>query len=264
MTSYLKTNYQAPNLFKIYKEILEWDFTLLKGKGLVARCTGSDAYAHIELTIQKSDEEYNSKINWNVSEFQVPNNLGHKPVIEDTLTYFTNYLSGIKGEIIALKYEITNIGFCDVDTQFKHYAEATMIALIDSFDKTLYPFNDKRLKGTSLHPFYYTDSGFFLKSEIMESLKNKQLSDILFKVFNRENMDIKVLNRVTFSSYINDNFQIRKSLLTESEVEILRTSNAISKYDYITDIGKAHVAKNLKTEYLLYYCFDIKFEDFNN
>lgn len=264
MKSHLKTNYQAQSLFKINKKILEWDLIPLEGKGLVARFTGSDAYAHLELTIQKSEIDYSSEVYWNVNEHQIPYNFGHKPFIEETLAFFTNYVSGIKGERILLKYEITNIGFHIVDSQPKHFAEATMKALINSFDETIFPFNDERAKKVSSQTFDYIQKNKigFLRSEIIESLKQQEISQILSKIFDKENVDLRMLNGVFFNTYISNSFQNRKVLLQNSDIDELKKCNAVDEYDKITDIGKAHVAKILNDQYDLNYHFNIKLEDF--
>lgn len=264
MISNLKTNYQAHSLSRINKKILEWDLIPLEGKGLVAKFTGGDAYAHLELTIQKSNIDYSSEVYWNINEHQIPYNFGHKPFIEETLAFFTNYVSGIKGERILLKYEITNIGFHIVDSQPKHFVEATMKALINSFDKTIFPFNDELAKRISSQTFDYIKNNKigFLRSEIIESLKQQEITQILSKLFDRENVDVRMLNGVFFDTYISNSFQNRKVLLQDSDIDILKKFNAINESDKITDIGKAHVAKILNDQYDLNYHFNIKLEDF--
>ncbi len=264
MKSNLNTNYQAHSLFRINKNILEWDLTVLEGKGLVARFTGSDAYAHLELTIQRSNIDHCSEVYWNIIENQIPYNFGHKPFIEETLAFFTNYVSGIKGERIFLKYEITNIGFHIVDSKPKHFTEATMKALINSFDKTIFPFNDDLAKRISSQTFDYLKKNKigFSRNEIIESLKKQDISRVLSKIFDRENVDIRMLNGVFFNEYISDSFQNRKVLLQDSDMDLLKKNDAVNEYGNITDVGKAHVAKVLNDQYDLNYHFNIKWEDF--
>lgn len=262
--SLLKTYSQAVGLFKINQRIVEWDLSTLKGKGLVARFAGSDAYAHIEITIQKSSFEHGSTVKWSINENQIPYNFGHKPFIDETLSFFTNYVSGIKGERLYLEFEITNIGIHLVNTRAKHFAEATMKALINSFDKTVFPFDAPLANRISQNSYDLLKKQkiSFLRSEIIESLKRQDITEILSKIFNTENVDIRMLKGFYFNNYISDSFNNRKTLLQDFEIDLLEKLNAVSESGRITDIGKAHVAKILNDRYDMNYHFNIKFEDF--
>lgn len=261
----LNINYLAKGLFHINEKILNWDLSLVEGKGLIHKTSGSDRYAHIELFIQKSDNDYSSEVIWDMTDNLIPYNLGHRPFVENTLEFFTNYVAGIKGETIFLKFQITNISFHTVDTSPIHFVEATMRALINCFDDTLFPFFNvdlvKRISEESLD-YLRTNKEWFLKNEIIESLRNHEISDILSKIFNRKNIDIRMLNGRLFNNYISECFQNRKVLLQNSELLLLKKNNAVNENEDITDIGKAHVAKILDDEYDLKYHFNISFEDF--
>lgn len=260
----LKINYQAKGLFHINVKILNWDLSLVEGKGLIYKVTGSDKYAHIELFIQKSDNDYSSEVIWDMTENLIPYNFGHRTFIEDTLEFFTNYVSGIKGETIHLKFQITNISFHVVDTSPLHFIEATMRALINCFDNTLFTFNADLVKRISEQSLDYlrTNKEWFLKNEIIESLRNQEISEILSKIFDRKNIDIMMLNGRLFNNYISECFQNRKILLQNNDLELLKKNNVVDERENITDIGKAHVAKILDDKYDLKYHFNISFEDF--
>lgn len=58
---------------------------------------------------------------------------------------------------------------------------------------------------------------------------------------------------------LDESFEIRKVLLNENDMNILRKNNAIN--DRITDIGKANIAKILDDFYDLKYHFNILRED---
>lgn len=261
MTNPLKNYYHADVLGKINHLIQAWELTSLQGKGLVARFNGGrSGYAHIELTISQG-MEYTSEVIWNVNEHQIPFNFGHIPVVESALSFFSNYVSGIKGERVTLQFEITNIGIHIIDTQAKHFFEATMKALISCFDPDIFIFNSNlanRISGNSVeYSRQYKTS--FLKSEILDSFKIKEISEILSKIFNEDNVDVRMLNGLHFNTYIDESFEIRKVLLNENDMNILRTNNAIN--DRITDIGKANIAKILHDFYDLRYHFNILRED---
>lgn len=262
--SSIKINYLAKSLFHINEKILNWDLSLLEGKGLIAKFSGSDRYAHIELAIQKSDNDYSSEVVWDISENLIPHNFGHKPFIESTLEFFMNYVSGIKGETIHLKFQITNISFHLIDTSPRHFVEATMRAIIDCFDDTIFTFNEDLAIRISNQTLYHLRNSkiWFLKNEIIESLKKEEISKILSKIFDRDNIDIRMLNGICFNNYISECFKNRKELLQNSELLLLKKNNAVNENGGITDIGKAHVAKILDDKYDLNYHFNISFEDF--
>ncbi|MDR6457727.1 MULTISPECIES: hypothetical protein [Chryseobacterium] len=265
MKTYLKRNYQSASLFPINQKIVGWDLLPIEGKGLVAKFTGSDRYAHIELIMQKSDIDYGSEVLWNISENQIPYNFGHRSIVDETLTFFTNYVSGIKGKTTFLKFEITNIGIHVVDTRPEHFEEATMKAIVNCFDKTINPFNGDLATRISKQTLEYSRQHKlgFLKNEIIESLKIDNISEIFAKIFSSENIDLRMLNGANFNVYMNDSFEKRKVLLEASDIETLKKFDAINDWENITDIGKAHIAKILKDQYDMSYHFNIKFEDFN-
>lgn len=136
-----------------------------------------------------------------------------------------------------------------------------MKALISCFDPDIFIFNSNlanRISGNSVeYSRQYKTS--FLKSEILDSFKIKEISEILSKIFNEDNVDVRMLNGLHFNTYIDESFEIRKVLLNENDMNILRTNNAIN--DRITDIGKANIAKILDDFYDLRYHFNILQED---
>ncbi|RIV68260.1 hypothetical protein [Flagellimonas aequoris] len=118
----------------INKQIENWDYKEVNGKGLFKKYTGH--YAYIELSITPSVEDFRRNwVIWNVKEKQLPVQLGHKPVVEKVLSFFIDYLSAIKGKRIQLTIEIKDGCYHPVDTKARDFETATIYALINAFDK---------------------------------------------------------------------------------------------------------------------------------
>ena len=118
----------------INEDIKNWDYGIIYGKGLFKKHTGH--YAHIELSLSKSSEDLSGNwIVWNTSNNHLPDYIGHKPFVEKVLSFFINYLSGLKGEKVKLTIEINDGSYHEVDTRPKDYENATIFALINAFDK---------------------------------------------------------------------------------------------------------------------------------
>jgi hypothetical protein len=261
--SRLGVNNQARYFFDIHDKLMQWNYEPISGKGLVARFTGSDAYAHIELIISQSSNGQ-SEIVWNIDDSKIPNNFGHKPYIEEVLSFFTSYISGIKGKKIDLNFEINNISFHIVDTKARHFFEATMRAIISCFDLNIFPFNEILVERISKQTIENRKQNkmYILRSEIIKSLQNDSITERFSKILNKENIELKMLNGIHFNSYIRELFDIRKTLLDENDVKYLQGHNAIDYDNRLTDIGKAHIAKSLNDYYDLNYHFDIQMQDF--
>lgn len=264
MKNSLKNYYHADVLGKINQKIKDWKLEPLLGRGLVSRLNGGRcAYAHIELSIIKGDEKHSSSVIWSTTEHQIPYNFGHVPIVEEALTFFSNYISGIKGERISLAFEITYIGIHIIDTEARNFKEATMKALIDCFDKEIFIFNKGQAERISSNSseFFKSHKMFFPKSEILESLRIKEISEILGKIFSRDNVDVRMFNGMHFNTYVEESFAIRKALLNESELLVLRKHFAVNESDQITDIGKANIARIIDDFYDLRYHFNISYDE---
>jgi hypothetical protein len=260
-TSFKSTDFSANSLFYINHELSGWDLKPVVGKGLVAKFTGGDKYAFIEIKVYKAQSQ--SSIVWNISELQIPSNFGHKPYIEKALAFFLQYLSGIKGTHIDLTFEINDIGFHLVDTAPKHFCQALMVALVNCFKKNFFPINDQLVADMKIKALDYSKmSGkFFFKEQILESLKNLEITDRLGKIFNKEYISINNLQSDNFNGYLGDLFNQRVSKMDVNFLDYLKRENVVSEFNELTDIGKAHIAKSLDDFYDLYYNFNISRAD---
>lgn len=141
-----------------------------------------------------------------------------------------------------------------------------MKALIDCFDQEIFIFNKgqaERISGNSSE-YFRSHKILFPKSEIRKSLKVKEIPEVLGKIFSSHNVDVRMLNGLHFNTYIEENFEIRKELLNESELLILRKHSVITGSDQITDIGKANIARIIDDYYDLRYHFNITYDEVNS
>lgn len=210
---------------------------------------------HIELSIYKGEERHSSSAIWSSAEHQIRYNFGHVPIVEEALTFFFNYVSGVKRERISLTFEITNIGMHIIDTEARNFKEATMKALFDCFDKEIFIFNQGQAERISDNSSEYFRSNkiSFIKNEILESLKINEIYEILGKMFSRGNVDVRMLNGMHFNTYVEESFAIRKTLLNESELRVLSSHFVVNGSEQITDIGKANIARVIDDFYDLRY-----------
>lgn len=257
----LHYNIYAISLFRIKDKLLDWDYSTVKGTGVIAKFSGRGKYAHVELVISNSSADTNEVI-WNITEEQIPNNFGHKPYIEEALIFFISHISALTGNRVYLKFEINFISFHTSDSHPRDFLEATMFAIINCFDPTAFPFDKNTVERVILNTHYHRKEHFMLKIDIVESLKNDSLTEKFSKIIDQKNTDSRMLNGIHFNSYTIDLFEKRKGLLSEDERKYLQTQNAIDYHERLTDIGKAHIAKTLHDYYDLNYHFDIQKEDY--
>jgi hypothetical protein len=137
-----KEIYEAHRLFNINTHLLNWDLRPVEGKGLYVG--GHTNYGHIELKIYKSLDNQ-TKMIWNLTRSQLPDEWGAKEQVEKALRFFISYFEGIKGERMALIFEIIGGSYHPVDSKDRNYAIATIYAIIDCFAKNTIPFNSSRL-----------------------------------------------------------------------------------------------------------------------
>ncbi len=131
--------------FKINQQLHNWDLSPVEGRGLFA--DGMRFYGHIQLKIYRSSDS-NSKMIWNLTREQLPDEWQAKPGVVKTLEFFVSYLKGISGESIPLTFEITDGSYHPVDSQYRAYVRATIYALVDCFDKNAIPFKEHRVRRT--------------------------------------------------------------------------------------------------------------------
>lgn len=87
------------------------------------------------MKIYESSNDYQSNVIWNITEKQISSEYTYKPFVEKVLTFFIDYLSILKCERVNLTFEINNGSYNDVDSQDSYYEVATLLALINCFDK---------------------------------------------------------------------------------------------------------------------------------
>jgi hypothetical protein len=257
----LHYNFYAISLFRIKDKLLQWDYSTVEGTGVVAKFSGRGKYAHVELSISNSPTNTNEVI-WNITEEQIPNNFGHKPYIEEALSFFLAHVSALTGNRVYLKFDINFISFHITDSHPRDFLEATMNAIVNSFDPTAFPFDKNQVERIIQTTYNYQKENNMLKKDIIESLKNEVVTEKFSKIISQKNIDSRMLNGIHFNSYTIDLFENRKALLSEDERKYLQTQNAIDYYERLTNIGKAHIAKTLNDYYDLNYHFDIQKEDY--
>ena len=73
---------------------------------------------------------------------------GAKITVIDVITFFSNYITAIRGERNSFIYEITDGSSHAVDSDQRNYIRATIYAIIDCFDKNYRTFYEHRLVKT--------------------------------------------------------------------------------------------------------------------
>lgn len=133
---------EAHRLFNINQHLADWDLSPVEGKGLYVG--GHTNYGHVQIKMYKSLDS-NSKMIWNLTKDQLPDEWGAKKCIEDALRFFINYFEGIRGEGISLIFEINDGSYHHVDSKGRNYATATIYAIVDCFNKNAIEFKESRL-----------------------------------------------------------------------------------------------------------------------
>jgi hypothetical protein len=134
--------YETYRFSNINQYLSEWDLSPVEGKGLYV--SGHTNYGHVQIKMYKSSDN-NSKMVWNLSEYQLPNDYNAKSGIEIALRFFISYFEGIRGEIIPLIFEINDGSYHSVDSKGRNYTNATIYAIVDCFVKNAIAFRDHRL-----------------------------------------------------------------------------------------------------------------------
>lgn len=132
----------AYRLFPINKYLLDWDLSTVEGKGLYV--SGHANYGHIEIKISKSSG-YDTKMIWNLTNDQLPDEWGAKDAVEHALCFFISYLEGIRGEEIPLIFEVIGGSYHPVDSKPRNYTTATIYAIVDCFAKNIIKYRSHRL-----------------------------------------------------------------------------------------------------------------------
>jgi hypothetical protein len=136
--SILNISYYTSKFHKINSLINDWDFNRISGVGFFKKHSSSPAhYAHIELTIFETLDDYpRNYIIWKTNEKHLPEQIGHRAIVEETLSFFINHVSAIKGKRPNLTIEINNGSYHPIDTHPRDFEYATILAIINAFDKT--------------------------------------------------------------------------------------------------------------------------------
>ncbi|SHN16452.1 hypothetical protein [Mucilaginibacter sp. OK098] len=138
-----KTVFDAYRLSNINQYLVSWDLSPVEGKGIHLGAMHTK-YGHIQIKMYKSSNQ-ESKMIWNLTQEQLPDEYGAKTAIKKVLEYFIDYFAGIKGESIALIFEINDGSYHPVDSQAIGYMFAAMYALINCFDKDHIKFKEDRV-----------------------------------------------------------------------------------------------------------------------
>ncbi|MEN0055491.1 MAG: hypothetical protein AAGC65_17575 [Mucilaginibacter sp.] len=134
--------FEAHKLVNINTYLFDWDLSPVEGKGLYVG--GHENYGHIEIKIYKSLER-RSKMIWNLTPEQLPDELEAKRGVEQALRFFISYFEGIRGESIPLVFEINDGSYHAVDSKARNYITATIYAIVDCFAKNSIAFWSHRL-----------------------------------------------------------------------------------------------------------------------
>lgn len=132
MKPQIKKIYDVEMFNIINSKVIEWDYRLVVGESLYSR---TEKYAHIGIKIYPSDS-YTNEIIWNVDETDIPESFF--PEIETVISFFSNYLTSLKGKREpALNFEVFEGSFTP-DSYRNAFAYATIRALINCFDKSIF------------------------------------------------------------------------------------------------------------------------------
>ena len=134
--------YEAHRLFNINQHLTDWDLSPVEGRGL--NVGGNTNYGHVQIKIYKSSDSH-SKMIWNLTQDQLPDEWGAKRCVEDALQFFISYFEGIRGESISLIFEINDGSYHPVDSKDRNYRTATIYAIVDCFNKGAIKFKESRL-----------------------------------------------------------------------------------------------------------------------
>lgn len=135
--------FDAYRLNAINQHLIDWDLTPVEGKGIHLGSMWTK-YGHVQIKMYKSSDS-ESKMIWNLTQQQLPDEYGAKPAIEKVFRFFIDYFAGIKGEKIPLVFEINDGSFHPVDSRDIGYMYATVYAIINCFDKEYMKFKEHRV-----------------------------------------------------------------------------------------------------------------------
>lgn len=235
-------------LSDITDTIKAWDYEPVSGIGFYRK---HDRYGHIEIIITTHNDYYDS-IAWQIDEHHIP--LQHREQIESRFIFFINYLRAIKGTISpCITISIINGSYHPINSDIRAYDMAIFYAIRNCFDKEfgkLIPAHEiflKSMQQDRLQLCKYNATKFSEK-QILESLKDLGLNNILKAILNNHNRMIIENHAERFSTglaaIITDN-------ASEEVLENLRLGHIISKYNDITYIGWAHIGVIVKKREML-------------
>lgn len=248
-------------LAQITEKIKNWDFSTLEGAGYFNK---GEHYGHIELKIYTTKEYLQDRIIWNIDEFQLP---------EDTRYTVLTYLEFFHTLLLSLRserplypvIEITNGSNAPTENWRTALPLATVYALVNCFDnnfspltkdqKTTINYNQEAILKDLKHKAIN-----FSSEEVFNSLKDVHLNGMIRTILSEKdqamfNKHIKKIynpiDREIFSNFFLKN-------LSEKEIENLKNTNIISKYNRITNIGLGHIGIILQSKEILLYLTPIK------
>lgn len=132
--SVISSTSNAYKLYRINEALINWNLEPVHGEGLFHNPSG--IYGHLKISMYATNDGIrSSSVIYRLDEKLLPEHLGHKKYIEDTLGFFVSYLSGLKGKIIALTFEITDGSYSPIDSRGIFYSYAVIEALLKCFDR---------------------------------------------------------------------------------------------------------------------------------
>ncbi|RQO69396.1 hypothetical protein DBR43_15025 [Pedobacter sp. KBW06] len=132
---------EAKEFNHINAYLANWDLSPVEGKALYAGAMNR-AYAHLKIKMYKSLNN-DSNVIWNVPEIELP--IEFRSTIVAGLSFFLNYLEGIKGQSILLTFEINDGGYHAVDSELAGFNRVTTRAIISCFDPDHFEFKAHRV-----------------------------------------------------------------------------------------------------------------------
>lgn len=246
-------------LFKdIRNELLEWNYNLVIGEALYSKI---ERYAHIGLKIYSIDY-YTDKIIWNVEETQIPD--FYYDEILQVLSFFSNYISAIKGRRESICFEIFDGSF-NYDTNRKAFMYATIRAIVNCFDKTFYGISESQKERIEYNQqnsinILKNYAKHFGENEIIESLLDDNLTYKISKTLDFNDFQI-VREYLVHNGYEELVEGICEKFLLEKDYFLEK--NIITKYGNLTHICYGHFCKILNKKQFLPYIGVYKLEKIN-
>jgi len=140
---------ESEKLSAINHLLLSWDLKAVEGEAIYIRSMHRD-YGHIKIKIYCAPIGSDSKMIWNLNETPSVDAFDIKKAIQKVLEFFLTYLAGIRGENVALIFEVNGGSYHAVDSSFNGYLFATMRAIINCFDKEIMKFDPAKISGPLL------------------------------------------------------------------------------------------------------------------